>query len=271
MTDALAPTLDADETADLLYSAVDTQEQVLGETFDALDAGSIKESGRTFCPSSDKLKGPVARRGASVDLSTCSVPPTGIIHSHVTRSQLRNPKHSLPDIANVLYGPADASLIVGTETCDLFMEPVDVDYGRYLFDSGVGVSVDSPSDVLEAITDGRVPNPSQARKNVRDILRPLFEVLESPVVGFDHMIDRAPMQATSTQAAATCGCAMVYEAPTGGSTPLSSGIRRRAERASKGNVRALDEGAAQINLGHIVVATIVGDIVSMGLRRAWNK
>jgi len=161
----------------------DLNELVLNETLDAAEDGAITESGRTVCSSFENVQPPIGRHPMSVDLAGCRPwDATGIIHSHVTPDELRNPTHSLPDVANVLYGNADASIIPGAETTHAIVTPTDetLPEAQAIFANVIGVEVDSPEDVSRAVDEGAIRALDDAQRRLMDQLDPITDRFEFP-------------------------------------------------------------------------------------------
>lgn len=178
----IVPDEHAIELADLLLNS-QLNDAVLDETLTAAENGSITESGRTVCSSLENVQQPIARHPMAVDLPGCHPwDETGIIHTHVTPDEVRDPIHSLPDIANVLYGNATASVIPGTETTHVVVRPTDATLAaaRSAFDNVLGVSVEAPEDVSRAVDEGAIVSLEPAQERVITALAPLTSRVEIP-------------------------------------------------------------------------------------------
>lgn len=174
-----------DHAVDLVERLVasDLNGQVLAETLDAAENGTITESGRTVCSSFENVARPIDRHPMAVDLAGCRPwDATGIIHSHVTPDELRNPTHSLPDVANVLYGNADASIIPGSETTHAVVAPTDetLPEAQAVFANVIGVQVESPADVSRAVDEGAIVALDDAQRRLMEQLDPLVRRFEYP-------------------------------------------------------------------------------------------
>lgn len=146
---------------------------VLQETLDSARQ-EITESGRTFC-NGNEPKAPQRRRNRSVELAGCSPGvPAGVMHSHISEKELRNPQHSLPDMANVVFTNSVAcSVVIGTESADVMYEPYRD--ATEEFQNAIGLEAESTSDIINALKDKRITSPSEARNRVRSALPGLFE------------------------------------------------------------------------------------------------
>lgn len=186
----LSPESEAAEMAETMTSdaARDVHETILEETFTAAERGVILESGRTACNDLDSLREPLDRYPTAVDLAGCPVGSSvGIWHSHVTANELRNPMHSLPDYANVMFGIVDASVIVGTESAHVLARAADGNTGLETFVDALGVDVDGPGDVARALDDGRIADHQAAQERVDEALAMLTDRVET---GFPELTAR---------------------------------------------------------------------------------
>ncbi len=162
----------ATELATLMLEQEGVMRSIIGETIDSAKSGSIREAGRTYCPSSSKIRGALNRFPRAIDLASCPVDRGGTWHTHVTPQGIRNPVNSLPDMSNVIYGLTDVSIVPGSQSADVIVAPEDRESGIDVFENAIGASVAGPGGVTEAIRDGRI-DPVRARKAARDKLSPL--------------------------------------------------------------------------------------------------
>lgn len=173
---SLAPAESARALVQSVFDHEAVLRTILAETVESARAGRIRESGRTFCPRSwESVRGPAARFPRAVRLESCPIGAGAIVHTHVTHGQLLDPEHSLPDVANVLYTDLDASVVLGVESADVLLGPRDEAAARARFADALGVSIDDPAAVVDALESGRIPDPAAARADVRAALAPLFE------------------------------------------------------------------------------------------------
>lgn len=178
----VAPREDAVALGEYLLSAGDLHDAILRETAESAERGRLRESGRTVCQSSAgyRARRPLARYDRAVTLAACRRGETGIMHTHVTQQELASPEHSLPDMANVIFGGIAASVVVGTEQSQLLVAPDDPAAAAREFREALGLDVDSTRDVVRALEDGQVPNPPAARARVTAALPLLFERRPTP-------------------------------------------------------------------------------------------
>lgn len=110
-------------------------------------------------------------------LPTCPRTVGGTWHTHITRDQLLNPENSLPDWANVAFDVIDVSIVVGAETSEVVVGAADRSVMQHELRQVLGVDVESPEDVVDAVLDGEVQDPLMARARLRQQPDPLvFEI-----------------------------------------------------------------------------------------------
>lgn len=162
----------ATELATFMLEQSDTMREIVEETLTSAKSGDIKEAGRTLCPSNTEIRGPLNRFPRAIDLAACPVGRGGTWHTHVTPREIRGPVNSLPDMANVVYGLTNVSIVVGTETADVIVAPDNPDAAREVFRNAIGSDVDGPRELSDAIRSGRIP-PTKSRQRARNRLSPL--------------------------------------------------------------------------------------------------
>lgn len=178
---SVAASPDAVGLANQMLEAAPVMRAVLTEMIESGEQGQIRESGRTTCGTLDDVRGPVERFPTSVSLASCPVGLVGIWHTHPTERGLRDPVHSLPDWANVLYGFADASIVVGTRTSEVVVAPTEParEAAVDAFRNALGADVEGTEDVVSAVRDGRINDPAAARQRVRAALPELVDRRET--------------------------------------------------------------------------------------------
>lgn len=175
-TARIEPSNDARAMKQTIRSNDQVLRAILEETVESAQQDGIKESGRTFCPQSmQSVLGPHERFPRAVRLRSCPVGSGAIVHTHVTHGELLDPEHSLPDMANVLYTDLDASYVLGVESSDVLLSPRSPEAAQRRFERALGVTIDEPSDLVDALKSGDIPDPPSARRDVRTELAPLFE------------------------------------------------------------------------------------------------
>lgn len=158
---------EADALATNMVEKTDLMATIVRET---VEEGT--ESGRTACGKASSVRGPLARFPESIELAQCPRSVGGAWHTHP--SNLQSPVNSLPDIANVMFGELDVSIVVGTQSADVVVAGADSDTMVREFQDAIGFEAGRPGDVVRGITSGEVTNPVDARQRVRSRLRPLF-------------------------------------------------------------------------------------------------
>lgn len=175
--DRLHPDRDALALAEEMVQRDDVMRTIIQETLEAGRQGNLTESGRTVCGTAKRPLPPILRRFAQVTLPTCPRTVGGTWHTHVTRDQLLNPENSLPDWANVVFGVVDVSIVVGAEMSEVVVGSADRSTMQHELRQVLGVDVEDPEDVVDAILDGEVQDPPGARARLRRQLEPLvFEI-----------------------------------------------------------------------------------------------
>lgn len=187
-TSALAPSPEASQLGEILLNNEDVQRTILQETLDSAAAGELLESGRTVCGDPTNVRLPFHRRERSVELSACPTPNAGIWHTHVTQQQLRDPEHSLPDWANVIFDAADASMVVGIQTSEVIVAATDREAMLERFEDALGIEVHAPTGVVEALRDGAIDSPTRARQRVRNELHQCVHRVDSAFPEFEQLV-----------------------------------------------------------------------------------
>ena len=184
--------LQRDETADWLADEMmerdDIMRAIIAETIQTSKDGQIKEAGRTVCPSSGDLRGPHARYPTAIDLQACPSDRTGTWHTHVTQDELRNPHNSIPDIANVVFGLVDVSIVAGTETADIVVRADEKENMIQTFNEAIGGDYSSVDDVNRDIMDGYI-NAVEARERIRNGLDSLIYRASTGYEDLDRKVD----------------------------------------------------------------------------------
>lgn len=194
---------EAREAAKILREEVEIQRTVLEETIQSAEQGQVKEAGRTLC-GPNAVRRPIQRLPRSIKLQRCPVGATAIIHTHPSMAELRNPHHSLPDVANVLF-EVDASMVVGTDSSEIITRADDVDAMHREFENAIGLTVDSTQEVTAAVRDNRIPDPPAARDRVREALGGLVSRESMSFSDLSAEIDDLNIPARSISAACLTG------------------------------------------------------------------
>lgn len=250
----LAPDPDAAMLADWMIDASNVQETILDETLDSAEANDLRESGRTACGADRRLHPPLRRFPEAVELAGCPVTHSqGVWHTHVSRAELQNPQHSLPDWANVVFAGVDASMVVGTQSAEVVTTAYNPNAMVAAFQNALGLEVESTADVVRAREDGRIPNPSKARERVRSALAPLVERVPT---GFDTIDARlAALQGGIPARGIICDSISRTHQTTGG--PLHD----RAKACRDGLAPIAQQTTEGISIRQIAIGQVIGTIV----------
>lgn len=286
-TRPVQPHPEAWEMADHILRDREELVTILHETVEAAENGQVKESGRTYCPRSDAVLGPAERFPKAVELQECPRGAAGVVHTHVAPSELHNPEHSLPDMANVIFSDITASVVLGTQTSDVMLAPADVEPAAAGFSDALGVQVDGPRDVVKALKRGDIPDPPDARARVRARLSSLFNTVSTSFPDIDQRIrsladgDDTDMLTAAPRAHGTIACAAHYGTGSGGVTAhshasetLERGCQRiEADMAATGphvagTYEQITEG---ISLRRQIVTATIGAIVAIYVNKALDS
>lgn len=250
------------EMADILIENTDVHQVILQETIESARDGQILESGRTACGNGASIRRPFDRFPTSVRLSSCPRGASGIWHTHVTTSQLREPEHSLPDWANVLFTDVSASMVVGTRTSEVVVAATDPELAIAEFQNALALDVTSTHEVVKAIRDGDIPDPTAARSRVRANLSPLVSRVMTNYPAFDQAVSEVGRP--SIDALEVIEANQMYNAFTHWK---SEGLHRRA-RECQPLARQMTDG---ISIRELVVSTAIGNIVGEVTKRLLFK
>jgi len=223
----LAPTAPASRLGEQMLAAEQVMEEILDETIQGTERGVMRESGRTVCGDTSDIRSPAARFPTSVELRQCPRDATGLWHTHVTQEQLRNPEHSLPDMANVVMAGVDVSVVVGTESAEIMYSGEPRQQMLTAYRRGLGIDVQQPREVVDALKTGQIRNPPRRRQELRSELSPLFARVNT---GYTDLQSRLAT-ASAPQPSMAClepldGVAMAVSGPdAGGLRELSRDLR----------------------------------------------
>ena len=181
----------AAELATFMLERRDTMREIVEETLTSAMEGNIREAGRTMCPQNQRIKGPLQRFPRAIDLASCPVNRGGTWHTHVTPREIRTPVNSLPDMANVIYGLTNVSIVVGTNTADVVVAPDDQEAAQNVFANALGYDVQGPRDISDAIRAGRI-RPTQSRRRAREALGPLVYQIETGFADLSAKVNDVP-------------------------------------------------------------------------------
>lgn len=235
----MIPDPEAESVAKMLAEMTDVQHQVLMESLDGM------ESGRTIC-GPDTVMGPTGRGFKSVDVNWCPNGGGGMIHGGGGHD-FESPEHSLVDIAIILFHDPKASLVVGSDASDMFMEPSDVDAARQAFRDALGKSVESSKETAMALASGETRSPPTARRKFRQRYSSCFRTLNT-----DHN-ESSPAQVPAL-------------APQGGKSGFISPGERAGGAAMNirqvlGSVFEFDLAKTNINLAQLLADEVITAVV----------
>lgn len=179
------------ELATSMVEQRDIMRSILKETLRSAKMGHIREAGRTKCPRAGEIRGSLQRFPRAIDLASCPVERGGTWHTHVTEDEIRTPTNSLPDMANVMFGLIDTSIVVGTQTADVIVAPEDREAGEQAFRNAIGADVSEPKDLTAAIKAGRIV-PGQARVRARRQFPGLVYTVETGFEDLDAQVAQIP-------------------------------------------------------------------------------
>lgn len=246
------PAADALDLSERMVGSDTVMSEIIEETLTSAASGAIREAGRTHCPVSGDLKGPLERFPRAIDLASCPVSAGGAWHTHVTPEEIRNPTNSLPDMANVVFGLLDVSVVAGTETADVVVAPADQEAAKAAFQNAIGAEVETPSELTDEIMSGRI-NPSTARQRARRELSPLVRTEPTGLDGFNESVKSIP--ANNWAHPVGSGSAEAYSGNT--SAPLDAVDTKQFERAG---VKA-EQILGDTDLTGLVASTAIGTVV----------
>lgn len=257
-TGVLAPGEEARLLAEHMARAEDVHRAILAETIESGERGRLTESGRTACATAENVRGPLARYPRAVLLDSCPpVQASGIWHTHPAGGELRDPRHSLPDWANIVFGNYDVSIVSGTNSMQVITAGADQEAMVAAFQDAVGADVATKTQLVNAIVNGTIEDHTAAARRVESALSPL--VWRRPT-GFHDLAARADALApgppgASAPGRATAACTAFQDAV----SPDAGGLRQQAREAADAGsmlVRDLANRSFDEALG-IVAGTIV--------------
>lgn len=242
---------------------------IISEMLESAERGNILESGRTACGNGRQILGPQSRHPTSVNLNMCPFGTGGAWHTHVTPDEVRNPRNSLPDISNVVFGLLDVMIVTGTQSTEAFIRPTDNESLQHTFNNTLGIEARSPQDVTEAILDGRIHDLRSAGDRVRNELSPLFvrEYIQFP--NLDQWADTVmPMGASpfhepeASQMDVIDAMVMDYENAVASSHNIHEACRS-INTKMKENAELVSRLTQDVDMRSLVIANVIGTIVGV--------
>lgn len=236
--------------ADEMAQARETMETIVAETLQSAELpGPALESGRTACGSARNQRGPLARYPRAVDLSACPRNRTGLWHTHPSRDELNNPSLSLPDMALVVWEGVDVHYVVGTDTAERMVAPVEREAFQAQFADALGFEANGPGDIVREYRAGRL-NPDEAGERIRAEFPRLFERVPTGLRGVASAGNPAALPAHAPLHA----CTHVHSA-----SPDVGNLRTRSRSCARG-LRAT-AGSSDISLRDLAISQTVGTVV----------
>lgn len=249
--------------ADEMMGRDDIMRAILSETIESSRDGTPSESGRTYCESWGSVLPPSSAGPASIQLQTCLSGPVGIWHTHPGTIGVTDPVNSLPDMANVVFGSVDVSIVPGTENADIIVAPEDPDAAQDAFRQAVGADLRSAGDVRNAI-DARRLDPVSSRARARKALSGLIVTGETGYTDIKQPTEplTANQHAAGNQAVCACSTETKDSAPTRPSECLE--VADQEFEAAASNV---SERVDSLNIGSIAISAAVGNVVGEVVNR----
>mgnify|MGYP000506347611 CR=1 FL=1 len=249
--------------ADEMMGRDDIMRTILSETIESSQNGAPSESGRTYCGSWGSILPPSSAGPASIQLQTCLSGPVGIWHTHPGGQGISDPVNSLPDMANVVFGSVDASIVPGTDNADIIVAPDDPKTAQDAFRQAVGADFQSAEDVRDAISARRI-DPVSSRERAREALSGLIVEAET---GYSDINQAggpvaANQHAAGQQAVCACSTEPADNPPTRPSECLETADREFEAAASN-----ISERVDNLNIGSIAISAAVGNVVGEVVNR----
>jgi len=249
--------------ADEMMDRDDIMRTILSETIESSRDGAPSESGRTYCEAWGSILPPSDAGPSSIQLQTCLSGAVGLWHTHPGGGGLTDPINSLPDMANVVFGSVDVSIVPGTENADIVVAPKDPAAAQEAFRQAVGADLRGAKDVRDAIGARRF-DPVTSRERAREALSSLIvqgktgytdiEPVAKPLVANQHAAGDQAVCACSTQPKAT--------APTNPAECLEEADKEFEAAASN-----VSERIDNLNIGSIAISAAVGNVVGEVVNR----
>lgn len=188
----LHPDSDAELLADHMAGAAEVHRQIIEETIESAENGTVKEAGRTACGSVDNIRGPVARFPRAVELASCPpVDATGWWHTHPGGGEIQEPHHSIADWGNVVFGVTDASVVSGTRDAEVIVAADDREEMVARFQDAVGFPATSNRDIVAAWSNGEL-HPDAARRRVQEAMPDLVWRVPTNFDDLDGRLESGP-------------------------------------------------------------------------------
>lgn len=249
--------------ADYMMGRDDIMRAILSETIESSRDGAPSESGRTYCEAWGSVLPPADSGPSSIQLQTCLSGAVGVWHTHPGNRGLTDPINSLPDMANVVFGSVDVSIVPGTENADIVVGPEDPSAAREAFRQAVGADLRSAKDVRDAITARRF-DPVTSRERAREALSGL--IVQGKTGYSDIGPAQEPMVANQHAAGdqAVCACSTKPKATT---PTYPSECLEEADKEFEAAASNVSERIDNLNIGSIAISAAVGNVVGEVVNR----
>jgi hypothetical protein len=257
------------ELAEWMMGREAVKRDVLEETIYTAEHGEPYESGRVACPASGGVRGPTDRFPTQVKLRGCPVGGGGVWHTHITRSQLRTPTNSIPDIAAVVFGECDVMGVVGTRSEEYFVASEDREAMKREFQNVTGVEAESTTDFVRALDHARLAV-TDTHDRLRRVFADNFITTDSHWPHLDRRVTAAPVTRGDLSGVAYEKAELEVYAPLSDTDATQTvRVRERARRCNDG-LDSLLEAVPSPNsdgFGGVVMGAMVGAFVSNVVER----
>jgi hypothetical protein len=246
--------------ADEMMGRDDIMRAILSETVESSREGAPSESGRTYCEAWGSVLPPAETGPASIQLQTCLSGAVGVWHTHPGEQGLTDPINSLPDMANVVFGSVDVSIVPGTENADIVVAPEDPAAAQEAFRQAVGADLRTASGVRDAIEARRI-DPVTSRERARQALSGL--IVQGKTGYADIGPAEKPMVANQHTAGGQAVCACSTKPKATPPTHPAEYLDKEFEAAASNVSERIDN----LNIGSIAISAAVGNVVGEVVNR----
>lgn len=255
----LAPDEEAALLAEHMAAATAVHRAILEETIESGESGRMTESGRTACATVENVRPPLARYPRAVLLESCPpVQAAGLWHTHPAGDELRQPSHSLPDWANVVFGPYDVSVVTGTQSAQAVTAAGDEAAMRAAFQEAIGLEAETKRAVIDGLVRGHIDH-DEAVQAVEWALSPLVQRWPLSFPDLEARADGLAPAPPELGLRTATACQAAEDAV----SPDVAGIRRQVREASDAGRMVVSRVAAEgFNES---IGIIAGTIVSRWL------
>ena len=257
------PDREAIMLADEMMGRDDVMREILSETIESSKSGTPREAGRTYCDSWGSIIPATSAGPASIQLQTCLSGPMGVWHTHPGETGITDPINSLPDMANVVFGHVDVSIVPGTKNADVVVAPADPEVAKEAFRQAVGADVRSAREVRNAISARRL-DPIRSRKRARSMLSGLVMEGETGYTDIETPDGSVAANQRAAGSQAVCACS-THRADTPPAHPAR--CLEEADRDFEAAASNVSERIDNLNIGSIAISAAVGNVVGEVVNR----